>query len=245
MPVEVAPILTKKETPPIMQAPVELNGKWKPPENDHTDTRALRGDKREEFILRYIGQVKLIAGRIIRSLPKNIRLEDLISEGVVGLLRAMNGYDPSKGVLFYSYSDFKIRGAILDYLRREDPLSRDSRENIKRGSEIREENENRVNTGLKPLTDEEMAEKLGIDIKKYREYSSLATFADSPNQLDKPFKKDGNRKDLVGKEIPRPDELAHKEEVNRILTEALEEFLSNMEPKKGDSEERKKKGGKE
>jgi RNA polymerase sigma factor for flagellar operon FliA len=229
MSTETAPIFKKEKEKeispailPVSEVSSGLNGKWNPPENDHTDTRALQGEEREKFILRYLGQVEIIANIIRRTLPDNIEVGDLIQEGVLGLLNAMRLYNPSKAA-FNTFSDCKIHGAIRDYLREEDHLKRPTRERVKEISKMLEENKDKVNHGLKPLTDEEMAAKLGISIEEYWVYLNLV-IADSSNQPNKPLK-DGKIKDLYDKKMLHPDELAHKKEITRIIRAAFEKFL--------------------
>src|ERR1700727_2998498 len=74
-------------------------------------------DKRERLILEHLPQVRLIARRIQERLPENISLEDLVSTGVVGLISAIDNFDPKHNVKLKTYAEYKIRGAILDSLR--------------------------------------------------------------------------------------------------------------------------------
>ncbi len=74
-------------------------------------------DERERLILEHLPQVRLIARRIHGRLPENVSLEDLVSAGIVGLIAAIDGYDPTHQVKLKTYAEHKIRGAILDALR--------------------------------------------------------------------------------------------------------------------------------
>src|SRR5918992_810295 len=76
--------------------------------------------KRDELIMENMEQVKLIARRIHQKLPGNVNLEDLVSAGTVGLIMAIDRYDPTQGVKLKTYAEYKIRGAILDSLRTSD-----------------------------------------------------------------------------------------------------------------------------
>src|SRR5207237_6382841 len=77
----------------------------------------LSEEERERLILEHLPQVRLIARRIQERLPENISLEDLVSTGVVGLISAIDNFDPSHNVKLKTYAEYKIRGAILDSLR--------------------------------------------------------------------------------------------------------------------------------
>ncbi|HKN62423.1 MAG TPA: FliA/WhiG family RNA polymerase sigma factor [Candidatus Acidoferrales bacterium] len=73
--------------------------------------------QREELVLEHLAHVHYIARRIHCRLPPQVRLEDLVNAGVVGLLDAVAKYDPAKNVKLKAYAEFRIRGAILDSLR--------------------------------------------------------------------------------------------------------------------------------
>ena len=75
---------------------------------------------REELILSHLPQVQLIARKIFQGLPDHVSLDDLISAGTIGLISAIDRYDPSIGVQLRTYAEYKIRGAILDNLRKMD-----------------------------------------------------------------------------------------------------------------------------
>jgi RNA polymerase sigma factor for flagellar operon FliA len=75
------------------------------------------GYSREEVIHRYIHLVKYVAGRISVNLPPNVELNDLINDGVVGLIDAIEKYDDQRGVKFETYAITRIHGAIIDALR--------------------------------------------------------------------------------------------------------------------------------
>lgn len=81
-------------------------------------------EQRQALILDQLPQVYHIAVRIHERLPKHVPLEDLVQEGVLGLMAAVNGFDDSKHVQFQTYARYRIRGAILDSLRKLDWASR-------------------------------------------------------------------------------------------------------------------------
>jgi RNA polymerase sigma factor for flagellar operon FliA len=75
---------------------------------------------REQAILEGMAQVELLARRIHKKLPGNVSLDDLVSAGTLGLIHAIDRYDPTQGVKISTYAEYKIRGAILDSLRSAD-----------------------------------------------------------------------------------------------------------------------------
>ena len=87
-------------------------------------------DERERLILEHLPQVRLIARRIQERLPENISLDDLISTGVLGLISAIDNFDPAHNVKLKTYAEYKIRGAILDSLRGLDWAPRQKRRQV-------------------------------------------------------------------------------------------------------------------
>jgi RNA polymerase sigma factor FliA len=81
---------------------------------------------REELIVSHLPQVELLARRLHRRCPQ-VELEDLISAGTIGLIQAVDRFDPKRNLKLKTLAEHRISGAMLDYLRRIDPLSRDVR----------------------------------------------------------------------------------------------------------------------
>src|SRR3989338_151278 len=81
-----------------------------------TKSRLLR----EEIILKYLYLVKYVAGRVAIGLPPNVEFNDLVSYGILGLFDAINKYDVSQGNKFETYAVSRIRGSIMDELRKLD-----------------------------------------------------------------------------------------------------------------------------
>ncbi len=93
---------------------------------------AYQGKSREELVLEYAPLVKQIANRLAARLPDNLDRQDLIQAGMIGLLDAIEKYDPGKETQFRTYAEFRIRGAMLDDLRATDWIPRSVRENAGR-----------------------------------------------------------------------------------------------------------------
>ncbi|MCB2184850.1 MAG: FliA/WhiG family RNA polymerase sigma factor [Deltaproteobacteria bacterium] len=120
--------------------------------------------EREALILEYSPIIRYVAGRIAMRLPSHVALEDLISAGVIGLIDAVDKFDPDKNVKFKTYAEFRIRGAILDELRSMDWVPR----SVRRKSSTLEDAYNRLQNRLgRPATDEEMAADLGVDLEEF------------------------------------------------------------------------------
>ena len=88
-------------------------------------------DLREKLILEYAPLVKVVAGRLSMYLGYNVEYEDLVSYGVFGLIDAIDKFDRNKEVKFETYASLRIRGAILDQIRKMDWIPRTIRQRQK------------------------------------------------------------------------------------------------------------------
>ena len=119
---------------------------------------------REEVIHRYMHLVKYVAGRISVNLPPNVELNDLINDGVVGLIDAIEKYDDDRGVKFETYAITRIHGAIIDALRALDWVPRAIRQKAR---EIeRTQHSLEVDLG-RMATDDEVATKMGMQKREF------------------------------------------------------------------------------
>lgn len=117
--------------------------------------------ERERILLEQLPQVKYIARRVHARLPRHVPLEDLVHAGVVGLIDALNKFDPGKHVQFPSYAKFRIKGAILDSLRDLDWSPRELRRKGRRVEEAYQHLSQRL--GRVP-TEPELAAELGMEL---------------------------------------------------------------------------------
>ena len=122
--------------------------------------------EREQLILQHLPQVRLIARRIHDRLPENVSLDDLISTGVVGLIAAVDNFDPAHGVQLKTYAEHKIRGAILDSLRELDWAPKNKRRRAKQIEAVISMLEQRL--GRAPAEDE-IAAELKISLEEYQQ----------------------------------------------------------------------------
>ena len=97
----------------------------------YTVSGEMTDEERERLILEHLPQVRLIARRIQERLPDSISLDDLVSTGVLGLISAIDNFDPVHNVKLKTYAEYKIRGAILDSLRGLDWAPRQKRRKSK------------------------------------------------------------------------------------------------------------------
>jgi len=131
--------------------------------NTNTNTKKFKSgtkkvDRRtkEKLIIEYSPLIKFIAQKIAVRLPSNIEFDDLVSSGVIGLMDAIDKYDPSRDNKFKTYAEFRIRGAILDELRAQDWVPRSIREKAKQLDRAHVKLEQQL--GRAPTEEEIMAE---------------------------------------------------------------------------------------
>ncbi len=127
----------------------------------------ITAEEREHLILEHLPQVKLIASRIHEKVPQSVSLEDLISAGIVGLIQAIDNFNPKLNVKIKTYAEYKIRGAILDSLRGLDWAPRNKRRKaklIEAAIMMAEKKHNRT------ANEEEIAAELGITLVEYHEW---------------------------------------------------------------------------
>jgi RNA polymerase sigma factor for flagellar operon FliA len=124
----------------------------------------ISDDQREQLILEHLPQVRLIARRIQERLPENISLDDLVSTGVIGLISAIDNFDPTHNVKLKTYAEYKIRGAILDSLRGLDWAPRQKRRQAKRIEAAIALAEQRLQ---RAPSEEEIAQQLEISLEEY------------------------------------------------------------------------------
>lgn len=123
-------------------------------------TTTLSPEEREQLVRDHAGLVKHIAARMAVMLPAQVELDDLIHDGVLGLIDAVNRFDPSRGIQFRTFASNRIRGSILDALRAMDWVSRGGR---RRTRELRRaEEELRQELGRDPSR-AELGERVGLN----------------------------------------------------------------------------------
>lgn len=194
--------------------------------NEYAATKS--SEVREQLILEYAPLVKLVAGRLSMYLGYNVEYDDLVSYGIFGLIDAIDKFDSMKEVKFETYASLRIRGSILDQIRKMDWIPRTIRQKQKKIDAAMKEIE--TATG-RAATDEEIAQKLEI---------STDDFADWQSQMKITGVVSLNEFMESGSEIPaeqhnqhrfeEPEEVIEKEELRKVLGQALE-LLTEKEKK--------------
>ena len=183
---------------------------------------------REKLILEYASLVKLVAGRLSMYLGYNVEYDDLVSYGIFGLIDAIDKFDSMKAVKFETYASLRIRGAILDQIRKMDWIPRTIRQKQKKIDAVVKEIESSMG---RAATDEEIALGLGISEDDYLAWQSqmkitglvsLNEFMESGSEI--PADQTSQRR------FDGPEEVIEKEELKKMLQQALE-LLTEKEKK--------------
>jgi len=177
--------------------------------------------EREQLILEHLPQVRLIARRIHERLPESVSLDDLISAGTIGLISAIDRFDPSLNVKLKTYAEYKIRGAILDSLRGLDWAPRQQR---KRAKQI----EAAISTAEQRLkrtpTEDEIAAQLGLSLEEYYEWL-VEIRGLSLGSLEAASSEEDQNHDLLryvsGDEEEWPSRVLERSELQKLLAEAI------------------------
>jgi RNA polymerase sigma factor for flagellar operon FliA len=130
-------------------------------------TVAMPSEERDRLIIENLPQVRLIARRIHDKLPESVSLDDLVSTGVVGLITAVDNFDPSQNVKLKTYAEYKIRGAILDSLRELDWAPRQKRKKAKQIECAINKAEQRLH---RAPAEDEVAAELGVSLDEYHDW---------------------------------------------------------------------------
>ena len=128
-------------------------------------------ERRNRLVLQYSPLVKYVAGRLRTRLPESVEYADLVSDGIIGLMEAIERFDPGRGLAFQTFAVPRIRGAMVDALRALDWVPRSVRDKVRQVEGAQRTLESRL--GRIP-DDPEIAAELGISVRELRElYAKL------------------------------------------------------------------------
>ena len=182
------------------------------------DRGRLDRKTREELILKHSHLVKYIADRMAVKLPPNVSRDELISAGIVGLLDSLDKFDSKVGIKFQTYAEHRIKGSILDELRKMDWIPRSIRKDIHRV-------ENAMAAAISKLDREpedfEVAQEMKIDIDSYHKIigrtkgiGKLSLDATMPDGSTPKFAQQIS-------DIPSPFDALKRKELKQVLSKAI------------------------
>ncbi|MDE7246619.1 MAG: FliA/WhiG family RNA polymerase sigma factor [Lachnospiraceae bacterium] len=195
---------------------------------DYASTKSP--EVREKIILEYAPLVKVVAGRLSMYLGYNVEYEDLVSYGIFGLIDAIDKFDCLKDVKFETYASLRIRGAILDQIRKMDWIPRTIRQKQKRIDAAIKEIETQYG---RSATDEEIAKILGITDDEYLDWQSQMKITNvvSLNEfLEQGSEVSNEAGSTRSAAFDSPEEILERDELKKMLAQALE-LLTEKERK--------------
>ncbi len=192
--------------------------------------KAKSPEIREKIILEYAPLVKVVAGRLSMYLGYNVEYEDLVSYGIFGLIDAIDKFDFLKDVKFETYASLRIRGAILDQIRKMDWIPRTIRQKQKKIDAVIRDIEARYG---RSATDEEVSSGLGITEEEYLDWQSQMKITNvvSLNEfLEQGSEVPNEASQSRSSQFDSPEEVLERDELKKMLTESLE-ILTEKERK--------------
>lgn len=193
----------------------ERNKLW----DSYRKTRSA--EDREKIIVEYAPLVKLVAGRLSMYLGYTVEYDDMVGYGVFGLIDAIDKFDFAKDVKFETYASLRIRGSILDQIRKMDWIPRTIRQKQKRIEQAIRDIEAREGHSA---SDEEIAAELGISEDEYVDWMGQMKVTGVVS-LDE-FMEQGSdvsaQDNVQSSHFDMPDTAIEKEELKQKLVEALE-----------------------
>ncbi|WP_315077771.1 FliA/WhiG family RNA polymerase sigma factor [uncultured Clostridium sp.] len=178
-------------------------------------------DVKEQIVKEYIPLVKYIASRIMIGKNKYMEYEDLVSYGIIGLMDAISKFNPEKGMKFSSYASIRIKGAIIDQIRKNRPITKGAMDKL-----------NRYNSAIEALQNKLLREPNILEITQYlelslEEVSQIENYINhiSMVSLENIIFSDDEEVNLLGiiedKNSPSPEgELEEKEKLE-VLSDAI------------------------
>lgn len=192
----------------------ERNKLWE----KYNKTKSL--ELREQLILEYANVVNLVAGRLSMYLGYTVEYDDLVGYGIFGLIDAIDKYDMAKNVKFETYASLRIRGAILDQIRKMDWIPRTLRQKQKKMDAAVAKLESQYG---RVATTSEIAEELGITVEEYENWKTEAEFTNLVSLDDYLEQGSENRMEGCGtSQFQTPENAIQKQELKEMLVEALQ-----------------------
>lgn len=174
----------------------------------------------EKIIIEYAGLVKLVAGRLSMYLGYNVEYDDLVGYGTFGLIDAVDKFDYTKGVKFETYASLRIRGAILDQIRKMDWIPRSIRQKQRKIDLAYQSLEQKYG---RMASDEEIATELEISVDELETWQNQ-TKVTNIISLDE-FMEQGTESKVeqsLTADFDQPDKIVEKQELKEVLLKTLE-----------------------
>ena len=176
---------------------------------------------REQLILEYANVVNLVAGRLSMYLGYTVEYDDLVGYGIFGLIDAIDKYDADKNVKFETYASLRIRGSILDQIRKMDWIPRTLRQKQKRMEAAVAKLEAAYG---RPASEDEIAGELGISREGWRSEAEFTNMISLDDYLEQGSE---GRMESLNSQFEQPENAIQKQELKEMLVEALQKLTEN------------------
>jgi RNA polymerase sigma factor for flagellar operon FliA len=176
-------------------------------------------DTKEKLIIHYAPLVKYVAGRLAMHIGQHVEYDDLIGYGIFGLIDAIDKFDPEKGVKFETYASLRVRGSIIDNIRKLDWVPRTLRQKNKQVDQAYTQLEDTLG---RPPTDQELADKLEMPLDEAQELmrkSAVLGLVSLDDFLEQNYETSFNY--LTGNPHDSPENHTEKMERQHMLAEAI------------------------
>ncbi len=179
-----------------------------------------KGDQeaKDELIVSYVPLVKNIAGRFYLSLNSKVEYDDLVGDGIIGLIDAVDKFDYKKNIKFETYASIRIRGSIVDQVRGNDWIPRSIRTKYKQYEEVIDKLQDEYDGDV---PDKVVADELGMTLEEYYKYvGEITTYA--VVSLEEKLEASSNF-DIPSNDVDSfPSESLERKEMKALLIKALE-----------------------
>lgn len=175
---------------------------------------------RERLIIEYSGLVKIVAGRLGMYLGYTVEYDDLVGYGIFGLIDAIDKFELTKGVKFETYASLRIRGSILDQIRKMDWIPRTLRQKQKRLETAMKDLEAKLG---RTASDEELSAELGISMAELEDLVNQTQIANLVS-LDEYLEQGSEVRAELGNapRFEQPEMIVERQELKKILAEAID-----------------------
>lgn len=195
-------------------------------QKERTGSRQTGGllDDKEQIIKEFAPIIKYMAHRFSYRLPPDLDVDDLINAGVIGLLDAVEKYDPTKEAMFKTYAEFRVRGAMLDEIRSMDWVPRSVREKIS----LIQRTYFQIERDLgRPASEEEVAKSLDMELSEFHDLlyqakgAVLIRIEDLRPQTDS---EEMSFDSIADGDMPSPLSTLVSRDTSRVLGEAIDQL---------------------
>lgn len=168
---------------------------------------------RDQLLTMNLSLVHHVARQLVRNVRQDVDFDEVISAGTIGLIHAVESFDPSRGLAFSTYAAPRIRGAILDDLRRRDHVPRSVRRKQRELNKARDALAGRLD---RQPSDQEIADELGVDVQKVWRWQEEAEYA-SHVSMDEPAERPKGRGATPSETMADPNATTNAEaQVNHL-----------------------------